>query len=56
MDVNFLQPVAMRSAVFCVVYNFSMCVPAVSGCQAMCAYESKGLMYCLYIRVMSSLE
>ena len=56
MGVDFVQPVAMRSAVFCVVCNFSMCVSAVSGCQAVCAYESMGLMYCLYICVMSSLE
>ena len=56
MGVDFVQPVAMRSAVFCVICNFSMCVSAVSGCQAMCAYESMGLMYCLYICVMFSLE
>ena len=56
MGVVFVQPVAMRSAVFCVVCNFSMCVSAVSGRQAVCAYESMGLMYCLLIFVMSSLE
>ena len=51
-----MQPVAMRNAVFCVVCNLLMCVSAVSGCQAVCAYESMGLMYCLCICVMSSLE
>jgi len=51
-----VQPVAMRSAVFYVVCNFSICVSAVSGFQAMCAYESMGVMYCLYICVMSFLE
>jgi len=56
MGVDRVQPVAMRSAVFCVICNLSKCVSAVSGCQAMCAYESMGLMYCLYICVMSSLE
>jgi len=56
VGVVFVQPVAMRSAVFCVVCSFWMCVSAVSGCQAVCAYESMGLMYCLYICVMSSLE
>ena len=43
MDVDLVQPVAMRSGVFCVVCNLSMCVSAVSGCQATCAYESMGL-------------
>ena len=28
MGVDLVQPVAMRSAVFCVVCNLSMCVPA----------------------------
>jgi len=56
MGVVFVQPVAMRSAVFCVVCSFWMCVSAVSGCQAVCAYESMSLLYCLYICVMSSLK
>ena len=56
IGVVFVQPVAIRSAVFCVVWSFWMCVSAVSGCQAVCAYERMGLMYCLYICVMSSLE
>ena len=30
MGVDLVQPVAMRSAVFCVVCNLSMCVSAVS--------------------------
>ena len=56
MGVDFVQPVEMQSAVFCVVCNFSMCVSAVSGCQAVCASESMSLMYCLYICGLSSLE
>ena len=40
MGVDFVQPVAIRMAEFCVICNFSMCVSAVSGCYAMCAYES----------------
>ena len=56
MGVVLVQPVAIRSAVFCVVWSLWMCVSAVSGCQAGCAYESMGRMYCLYTRVMSSLE
>ena len=51
-----VQPVAIRSAVFCVIRSFWMCVSAVSGCQAGCAYERMGLMYCLYTCVMSTLE
>ena len=31
-------PVAIRSAAFCVLWSFSMCVVAVSGDQAVCAY------------------
>ena len=56
MGVDLVQPVAMRSVVFCVVCSLSMCVSAVSGCQAMCAYESMGLMFCLYVCLISSLE
>lgn len=56
MGVVFVQPVAMRKAVFCVVCNFCICVLDVSGCHAVCAYVRMGLMYCLYIVVMSSLE
>jgi len=37
-----VQPVAIRSAVIC---SFWMCVSAVSGRQAGCAYEGMGLMY-----------
>ena len=42
--MDFVQPVAIGSAVFCVICNFSMCVSDVSGCQVVCAYESMGLM------------
>ena len=41
MGVDSVQLVAMRSTVFCVVCNLSMCVSV--------AFESMGLMYCLYI-------
>ena len=51
-----VQPVAMRKALFCVVCSFLMWVWAMSGCHAVCAYVSTGLMYCLYILVVSSLE
>ena len=40
MGVVFLQPVAMRRAVFCVVWSFCMWVSAVSGCQVGSAFES----------------
>ena len=56
VGVERVQPVAMRSAVFCVVWSFCMCVFARSDCQAGCAYVSTGLMYCLYVVSMSSLE
>ena len=34
MGVVFVRPVAIRRAVFCVICSLSMCVFAVSGCQA----------------------
>ena len=37
--MNLVQPVAMRSAVFCVVCNLSMCVSAVSGCSLLNAHS-----------------
>ena len=37
VGVDFVQPVAMRSAMFCVFCSLSVCVIAVSGCQAVCA-------------------
>ena len=52
----FVQPVVILRAVFCVVCSFLICVSAMSGCQAGCAYVRMGLMYCLYTVVMSSLE
>jgi len=42
--------------VFCVTCSLFMCVVAVSGCHDGWAYVSMGLMYCLYTRVMSSLD
>ena len=56
IGVELVQPVAMRKALFCVVCSFFMCVWAMSGCHAVCAYVSTGLMYCLYTLVLSSLE
>ena len=48
--------VAIQSATFCVTYSLITCVVALSGCHAGYAYVSMGLMYCLYTRVMSSLD
>jgi len=56
IGVELVQPVAIRSAEFCVVCSLSMRVLAVLGSQEGCAYERMGLMYCLYTWVMSSLE
>ena len=49
-------PVAIRSAAFCVLWSFSMCVVGVSGDQAVWAYVRMGPMNSLYSFVMSSLE
>ena len=38
--VDFVQPVVIRRAVFCVVCSLFMRVFAVSGCHAVCAYVS----------------
>ena len=51
-----MQPVAVRSAAFCVVCSLLRFVSLSSGCQAVCAYVSMGLMYCLYTVVICSLE
>ena len=51
-----VQPIAIRSAIFWVICSLCMCVVSVSGCTAGCAYVSMGLMYCLYTKVMSSLD
>ena len=50
------QPVAIRSAEFCVVWRQSIWAFALLGSQEGCAYESMGMMYCLYTLVMSSSE
>ena len=50
-----VQSVSIQSAVFCVNCSLILCVVAVSGRYALWAYVSMGLMYCLYIRVISSL-
>ena len=55
IGVVWVQPVAIRSAVFCVTCSLFMCVVAVSGCHDGWAYVSKGLMNCLYTRVVLSL-
>ena len=46
--MELVQPVAIRSAEFCVICRFSMREFAVLGSQEGCAYERIGLMYCLY--------
>ena len=56
MGVVFVQPVEMPSAVFYVVCSFLMYVSAISGGQAVRAYDRIGLKYFLYICEMSSLE
>ena len=56
MGVLFVMPVTLRRAVFYVICSLSMCVFAVSGCQAVWAYVRIGRMYCLYVVVMASLE
>ena len=56
MGVVVVPPVAIRSPVFCVNCSFCICVSDVSGCQAGGPYERMGLMYCLHIRAMPSLE
>ena len=56
MRVVFVQPVAIRSALFSVIYSFCMYAAFVSGCHVGWAYVSMGLMYCLNTRVMSSLD
>ena len=47
IGVVLVQPVAIRSAVFCVICSLSVCVFLVSGCQAVCAYVRTGRMNCL---------
>ena len=54
MGVVFVQPVAIRSAVFSVVCSFCIWVSAMSGCQAGCAQVKIGRMNRLHTRVMSS--
>ena len=44
-----------KSSVLCGLWFVYVCI-AVSGCQTVRAYVDIGLMYCLYIVVMSSLE
>ena len=49
VGVVFVQPVAIRSAAFCVTCSLCKCVSAMSGDQAVWVYVSMGLMNCLYI-------
>ena len=56
IGVDRVHPVALLSAVFCVVRSFSMCVCAMSCASAVCDYVRMGLMNCLNSDVMSSLE
>ena len=46
--VELAQPVAIRTAEFCVICTRSIRVFVVFGFQEGCAYETMGLMYCLY--------
>ena len=43
-----VQPVMMRSALFCIVCNVFLCVVDKLGAQAVPAYSITVLMYCLY--------
>ena len=54
--MELVQPVANRSADFCVVYSLSMRVSVVLGSQDGCAYGRMNPMYCIYTSVMSFLE
>ena len=45
--MELVQPVAIRSAEFCVICRVSIRECAVLGSQEGCAYERIGLMYCL---------
>ena len=56
MGVGYVQLVTIRSAIFCVICSFFLCVVFVSGCYVWCAYVSMGLMDCLYTIVMSFLD
>ena len=55
-EVVCVQLVTIRSALFWVICSFCMYVAFVSGCHVGLTYVSIGLMYCLYTRVMSSLD
>ena len=54
--VDCVHSVAMRSALFCVICSFLMCVSAVSADQSVCAYVRMGRMNCLYSIMLCSLE
>ena len=56
IGVDLVQPVAILSAIFCVICRVLLCVCARSVCQAGCAYVKIGLMNCLYSVVIDSLE
>ena len=51
-----VQPVAIRSPLFCVICSFCMCVAAVAGFHAGCTYFSMGLMFWSHTIIMSSLD
>ena len=51
-----VQPVAIRSALFWFICSFCLYLVFVSDCLAGWVYVSMGLLYCLYARVMSSLN
>ena len=56
MAIICVQPVAIRSALLWVICSFWMRDSARSGCHAGWLCVGVGLMYCLYTRVMSSLD
>ena len=47
MGVDFVQPVMILSALFCVVWSLRICVLDSVGAQAGLAYAITDLMYCL---------
>ena len=56
LGVIYLQTVAILSALFCVISRCCMCAVFVPGCPTVWLYVGMGLMYCLYTRVMFSLD
>jgi len=53
--VSAVWPVAMRSALFCIVWSFMVCFCEIVGDQIVLAYSSIGLVMALYVCVIVSL-